>query len=76
MSMSIWTTGNEKEYIDGLVSGKNLHNCPHTCAISVDELLSNYISSATRRKICGTFGSVNATEVIAYADKLKGVYTE
>jgi hypothetical protein len=68
--MSVWTTGNEKDYIDGILSGANLRNCPHQCALSNAEMLKNYIKSAQLRRKHNTFGSVSATEVIAHAERL------
>jgi len=68
-----WTTGNEKEYISLLVSGK-YRNSPSANPVSAEKLLDNYIRSAELRKEWGTFGGekgVNADAVISYAKELR-----
>jgi len=59
-----WTTGNERAYIDLLMSGKYTKQKPPE---DPQVLLRTYIVSATRRRRWGTFGEVDGNKVIAYA---------
>ena len=67
MGESPWSTSNEKQYLDGAVIGKWLIR-PRV--VSREQLLKNYIRSAERRQEWGTFGSVNAKEMLRYARQL------
>ncbi len=58
-----WSTKNEIEYIDKLISGKASENV----RAPKEVLLKNYIRSAKRRRARGTFGAVKARDVIRYA---------
>jgi hypothetical protein len=58
-----WSTQNEIDYIDKLVSGKALESV----RAPTEVLLRNYIRSAKRRRAWGTFGSIKAQKVIRYA---------
>ena len=61
-----WSTHNEIDYIDKLISAKaapNMFTEPRG-------LLNNYIDSAKKRRKHHTFGSVDADQVIGYAQNL------
>jgi hypothetical protein len=71
-----WSTNNEKDHIDQLVSGAFAWKGPYVPRLSPEERLQSYIKTAKMRKKWDTFGGVNADEVILYAqgllDKLQG----
>lgn len=62
-----WTTHNEIDYIDKLISGRaapNMFTEPQV-------LLNNYIASAKKRRKHDTFGDVDADQVIGHAQNLR-----
>ena len=65
-----WTTGNEIAYIDGMVS-KKFSNAVVIQLASREKLLNNYIRSAKKRRAWDTFGTVDADQVIGYAQNLR-----
>lgn len=65
-----WSTRNEVAYIDGMVSKKWSQAVVIQLA-SRKELLDNYIRSAKKRRDWGTFGDVDAGQVIGYAKTLR-----
>jgi len=60
-----WSTKNEINYLDGLVSGKWRHS-----EVPIEALLKNYIKSAKHRVMNDTFGDVNGSDVIKHAQGL------
>jgi len=62
-----WTTCNEQAYIEHLVAGTyvTLDNFAKDPVM----LLDNYIKSAKRRQLWGTWDGVNSDKVIKYAEK-------
>jgi len=67
-----YNTSNEKQYIDQLISGAAFSGpgIPYKPQHPPEERLMLYIKHAKRRKAQGTFGQVDADEVIAYAESI------
>ena len=67
-----WTTGNELDYLRGLITGEHFRGpgCAHVRQVSDSVLLRNYIGSAKRRKEFGTFGYVDPEVVIHEAEEM------
>lgn len=61
-----WSTMDEKNYIDGLVDGRFLMEGRYP-SLSKATLLRNYINSASKRVLWGTFEFANGNECVAYA---------
>lgn len=66
-----WTKGNEQDYLNQLMSGElwNINTNPHHSTISKDKLLRNYIASAEKRIMWGTYVE-GGEEVIDHARNL------
>ena len=63
-----WRLADEINYINELVSGEYLDKCPHKCEAPVVDLLRNYVRSAERRLLWGTYVNGGA-EAIKHARK-------
>lgn len=63
-----WSTKNEIEYLKGLVSGK--WRAGFVVELSNKQLLTNYIKRAKDRIVNDTFGDVNRSDVLKYANGL------
>lgn len=60
-----WTTKNEINYIRTLATGSY---SGQRIPMDAEEILRNYIRSATKRKKAETFGMVSPDKVIAFAE--------
>ena len=63
---SLWTTHNEIDYINGLITGKWLRE--DKLPPDPKSILKLYIKHAKWRRDNGTFGAVFAKKVIKYAE--------